>query len=135
MAHIVIETDTSLTIAEDRVLSLKLSPLSTNRLTFNDNGELSLKEVKATGYLPLNSISGEVDVPMSTIAFDSACTRLANWNDENGDVKEAGNKGIEGYDGVNLIGLFTALGVPVNVTFWPKKNYAEATTPEKAGWE
>ena len=135
MAKLVVMTDTSLTFDDDKVLSLNLSDSSTNRLVFNKDNKLSLKEVEVKGYLPLNSITGEADVPMETISFDSACTRLANWNDENGDVKEKGNKGKEGYDGVNVIGLFTALGVAVNVTFWPKANYVSSTTPERSGWD
>lgn len=128
MASIELSTDSSLTTSEEKVLSLQLSKRSANRLEFNDKGELTLKEVVATGYLPLNGVIGEYNVPMETIAADSSCTRLCNWNDTNGDVKEIGAKGIEGRDGVNLIGLFTELmtndGYDLSVTFWPKECYA-----------
>lgn len=131
MPVIEITTDTSL-VSNDNGLSLQLSKRSANRLEFNDKGELTLKEVKVTGYLPLNGVIGEYDVPMEQIGADSSCTRLANWNDTDGDVKETGATGVEGRDGVNLIGLFTELmtndGYDLSVTFWPKESYAKNET-------
>ena len=128
MANIVILTDTSLSVGDDNTLSIRLSQLSTNRLTFNDKNELTLKDVSVAGYLPLNGLVGEPDVPMERIGCDSSVTRLANYNDANGDVNETGKTGNQEHDGVNVIGLFTTLGVTgLNVTFWDKEYYANGT--------
>lgn len=133
MANLVVLTDTSMTFTDNQ-LALRLSPLSTNRLEFNENDELSLKDVESNGYLPLNGLVGEVDVPMEQIACDSSVTRLASYNDTNGDVKGKGNTGSQEHDGVNIIGLFTALGVAVNVHFWDSSSYANSVTPAREGW-
>jgi hypothetical protein len=136
MANLVILTDTSLEMDENHVLNVRLSKQSTNRLTFNDKQELTLKKVDVKGYLPLNGLVGEPDVPMERISCDSSVTRIANWNDANGDVNEKGITGDKDHDGVNIIGLFTALGKLSGsdmIYFWDKKSYANSTTPTYDG--
>ena len=141
MATITISTDSSL-VADGDVISLQLSPKSNNLLSINDDNELTIKDIdKFKGqYFPLNGIAGEYNTPMQRIECDSSVTRLANWNSKDaddsysGDINNDGRPGPEDGDGVNLIGLFTELGVSLNVTFWPKECYANNVT-FKGEWE
>jgi len=134
-----ISTDTSLTKDENDKLTLRISQRSDNLLEFTENGELTIKKIELPKgkYLPMNSMIGTYNVPMTRIGCNSSVSRLASYDDDAGNICDvSGRTGDKDTDGVNLIELFKKLGIEdLSVTFWDKEYYVKERTFKGDAWD
>ena len=129
--YLYVVTDDSMSFDTDSKLKLRLSKDSTNQLYFDNSGKLctNASSQSGTGYKVLNGINGEPNVECTHLECNSSVSRLASYDDTEGDILNQGRQGDQALDGVNLPNLLTAiLGEDVGITWWTKDVYASYVT-------